>query len=60
MTKKHFIAIADAIKANRAEFSDAALGILARQFSYINQDFKSQRWFDYIDGKVGPNGGKVK
>jgi len=69
MTKKHFIALADAVKEenNRCRFynlpetfnhdSIVTLGSFClRQNSAFNQ----RRWLDYIAGKCGKNGGRVK
>lgn len=60
MTKKHFIALADAIKADRAAFSDEAISVLGAFCQRENFMFKADRWLDYINGKCGKNGGKVK
>jgi hypothetical protein len=49
MKKKHFILLADDLRRIKpADFCQKH-----------NPAFKRQRWFDYIDGKCGPNGGKI-
>ena len=67
MTKKHFIALADTIRATRptdldatqahyqwAETRDAIAAFCAAQ----NPDFNRERWLGYIAGTNGKNGGK--
>jgi hypothetical protein len=64
MTKKHFIALADAIKTyNRnplfPKFTDnqiAALGSFCRE---QNPQFNRERWLGHIAGENGQNGAKV-
>jgi hypothetical protein len=65
MTKKHFIALADAIR----EFNDAGfqmefradqIDCLAAFCQRQNPRFNTQRWVDYIGGHCGPNGGAIK
>jgi hypothetical protein len=68
MTKKHFIALADKVKyANRyvtndgnSVFGPMALKFLADFCEDQNNSFKRERWFDYIRGDCGPNGGNIK
>jgi hypothetical protein len=69
MTKRHFIALADAIReSNRifakyggeVHFSNEHLQVLADFCASQNPAFLRQRWINYIDGKCGPNGGAVK
>lgn len=71
MSKKHFIALADALRQSRPKVvrtatdammkhqwerdREAVAGVCVR----FNGDFNGQRWYDYIDGKCGPNGGKI-
>jgi hypothetical protein len=57
MTKKHFIALADAIRADRT-FTNYQLITLAEFCRDQNPRFDRERWLDYIAGKCGPNGGK--
>ncbi len=60
MSKKHFIALAQYIKANRYAFEHGeALPILASYCAEMNPRFDRARWFGYINGTCGPNGGKV-
>jgi hypothetical protein len=60
MTKKHFIALADAIKTATVTFSRAHLEVLADFCSAQNWRFQRHRWFGYIRGENGPNGGEIK
>lgn len=60
MTKKHFIELADMIKANPSAFSPAAIGALANFCAEQNPRFNRELWFDYVEGKCGPSGGKIK
>ena len=63
MTKKHFIALADKIKAikpNMAILSGELMVIALADFCQEqNPRFNRERWIDYINGKCGKNGGKV-
>lgn len=66
MTKKDFIALANAIRAYNAravslddEFKWEQLATLADFCQSQNPRFNRQRWLDYIAGKCGPNGGKL-
>jgi len=66
MTKKHFIALADMIKAHNKEvcgnlnqFSDMHLIALAEFCREQNPNFNRERWLGYIAGTNGKNGGKV-
>lgn len=66
MTKKYFIALADAIKENNkqkglrvASFTPGQIDILAKFCKSQNPAFNKERWIDHINGKCGPNGGKV-
>lgn len=59
MTKKHFIALADKIKANRVAFTDSAVASLAGFCEEQNPRFNRHRWLGYIAGTNGRNGGKV-
>ncbi len=60
MTKKHFIALADALLSMPypppAEMVDA----LARFCRAQSAQFNEARWRDYLAGKCGPCGGAVK
>ncbi len=73
MTKKHFIALADAIRDYNDSAFPAGTNIVSPlQFSHTqllrladfcesqNPQFNRQRWLDYISGTCGKNGGKIK
>lgn len=67
MTKKQLIALADIIiasapqdRSSQGTFSRSAILELANFCASQNPAFMRQRWFDYIEGKCGKNGGKVK
>lgn len=66
MSKKDFIALADAIRAhnelqegtvNPIVFGPFHLNTLANFCQSQNPNFKRNRWLDYIAGKCGKNGG---
>lgn len=69
VTKKHFIALADAIRAHNAEatrtnggngepFYADAVHTLADFCASQNPAFDRARWLAYIAGDCGPNGRK--
>lgn len=72
MTKKDFIALADALKRSRPNPSAGLRNVLVEQWyadvnaiasvcmGAANSSFNRDRWFDYIEGKCGPNGGTRK
>ena len=63
MTKKHFIALADMIKANMGSdsaFGELQIDELADFCQSTNSNFKRDRWIGYIYDHNGKNGGKVK
>ena len=69
MSKKDFIALADAIKWHNEtcghtdwspEFVQSHLDTLAQFCKQQNSNFKRERWLGYIAGENGPNGGNVK
>ena len=65
MTKKHFIALADAIRDHNdkgfgPEFSAGQLNTLLRFCESQNPRFNADRWLGYIAGTNAKNGGKVK
>jgi len=64
MSKKHFIALADAIREfNRTfedQFTHGQITALADFCPNQNGDFKRERWMQYVYGKCGPNGGTRK
>jgi hypothetical protein len=59
MSKKHFIALADCVRANGNVFSDAAIVALADFCAAQNSNFKRERFLNYIAGTCGPCGGAV-
>lgn len=69
MTKKNFLALADAIRAHdkqlscianaRDIFTNSQLAILADFCATQNPNFDRERWLDYVAGNCGKNGGKV-
>ena len=58
MTKKHFIALADAVRY--AGLTDAQIEDIADFCRAQNPRFDYCRWVGYIKGENGPSGGKVK
>jgi len=64
MTKRHFIALADILAAQKPGLFigewEALRDSLADFCKQQNPRFKRQLWLDYIDGKCGPSGGKLK
>jgi hypothetical protein len=72
MTKQHFIELADVIRAANTDHTDGNTGETAIHFTGYainaladfcksqNPNFNRQRWLDYIEGKCGQNGGRVK
>ena len=72
MTKKHFIALADAFRSTRHSYTAsrptvdgcdqwvADMYAVARVCADANPRFNKQRWIGYIFGECGPNGGKLK
>jgi hypothetical protein len=68
MTKKHFIALADYIKAENQSsnlcgislpFRPRTIYALADFCESQNPNFNRERWLAYISGECGPNGGEV-
>ena len=65
MTKKHFIAMADAIREHQHyypadQFSAGQLATLRRFCASQNYNFMGERWMSYLAGECGPNGGALK
>ena len=60
MSKKHFIALADAIKNSTAliTLTQVQIGALADFCQAQNSNFNRERWLGYIAGTNGKNGGK--
>ncbi len=68
MTKKHFIALADAIREHNEYWrvfdtmqmlSIHNLNMLADFCKAQNSNFNRELWLDYIAGRCGPRGGKL-
>lgn len=66
MTKKHFVALADAIREHnehsfdKSAFTLEQLRTLADFCHEQNPGFNRDRWLRYIAGECGPNGGEIK
>jgi len=63
MTKKHFIALADAIREQNKTprpFLTDQIDQLAWFCQSQNSNFNRERWLGYIAGTNGKNGGAVK
>ena len=64
MTKQHFIALADWIREARQigliDYTDDVVRSLALFLGRQNPRFNRERWLDYVNGKCGPNGGRLK
>jgi len=61
MSKKHFIALADAIKNSTAliTLTQVQIEALADFCQAQNSNFNRDRWLGYIAGTNGKNGGKL-
>jgi hypothetical protein len=57
MSKKHLIALADAIRSSRQPFTQDQVEVLADFCASQNSLFKRERWLGYIAGTNGKNGG---
>ena len=67
MSKKHFIALADGLRANRPEQAGEArcqwdndVAAIANRLVASCPRFNRQRWLSYVAGECGPNGGTVR
>ena len=58
MTKKHFIALADALRF--VKVPPPVLEALVEFCHTQSRHFNEARWRGYLAGKCGPNGGKLK
>jgi len=59
MSKKHFIALADAVRRS-GRFTPAQLDVLADFCWDQNPRFNKARWLGYIQGTCGPSGGHTR
>jgi hypothetical protein len=71
MTKKHFIALADTMKASKPTWTPGGSDVpalmqwerdvraLADFCASQNPRFNRTRWTLYVNGECGPNGGKI-
>lgn len=57
MTKKRFIALADALRG--LIIPEPVLDAIVAFCHSQHPDFNEQRWLDYLAGKCGPNGGTI-
>ncbi len=61
MSKKHFIALADALRGTldglKAEDRSRVVNALVAFCKAENPRFMEDRWREYLAGKCGPNGG---
>lgn len=64
VSKKHFIALADAIRPIIQGLPEvdgnAVLHTLAGFCADQNPRFNRERWWDYVKGRCGPSGGAIK
>lgn len=60
LTRKHFVRLADYIKANRESFPLHAVAVLADFCHEMNPQFDRMLWGRYINGECGPCGGAIK
>ena len=70
MTKRHFIALADAIRTHNTsslkgkyagthhQFTDDQIEVLARFCGSQSSKFSESIWTGYAKGECGPSGGK--
>lgn len=59
MSKKDFIALADALRPTRDQITPKVLSALIAFMSDNHPRFLADRWTKYLDGECGPNGGKT-
>ena len=68
MSKKYFIALADALRAekpadnwlNKKVQWDMDVRAICRVLAASNPRFNELRWMQYVNGQCGPNGGAIK
>ena len=58
MTKQNFIALADHLRG--LDIPEDVLAALVDFCRSQNPAFNRDRWLNYLNGKCGPNGGKLK
>jgi putative protein kinase ArgK-like GTPase of G3E family len=68
MSKRHFIALADALRAEKPQPNwnpnklaqwELDVKAVANVCAASNSAFKRDRWMDYVNGLCGPNGGAL-
>ena len=69
MSKKHFIALADALRAekpgkiwspNKHVQWELDVKAIANVCAAYNPRFNRERWMAYVNGECGPNGGAIR
>lgn len=70
MTKKNFVSLGSAIKAHNKRastaygrivpFLDCHIKTLVEWQREQSVKFKESRWTDFVGGRCGPNGGRIK
>lgn len=60
MSKKDFIALADALRPLGNRIDGDIKNALCRFMRSQNQNFKEDRWLNYLAGECGPSGGRIK
>lgn len=60
MTKKHFIALADALRPVSNEMPERVLGAILGFCRDQNPNFNTNRFLGYLYEEMGPSGGKIK
>jgi len=74
MSKKHFIELADCLRASKPTGKETGLAAIGQQYRMeqwnrdvnavaevckrFNPHFKEGLWFAYVNGECGPNGGR--
>ena len=69
MSKKHFVMLADALRAekpashwnpNKMTQWELDVKAIADVCARCSPNFKRDRWMDYVNGLCGPSGGALK